>query len=109
MLIRRIVASACALCLAVPAAATAKDGYVGHVRHTVASVPAGDTKYDLPNQPATHNTAVAPQAASRASASSDDTNNWQIAALAEAALLAAVAVGAVAATGRRGSAPRMGA
>ena len=109
MLIRRIVASACALCLAVPAVAAAKDGYVGHVRHTVASIPAGDTKYDLPSQPPMHNTPVAPRAASQASASSDDANGWQIAAVGEAALLALVAVGAVAATGRRGSAPRMGA
>jgi hypothetical protein len=110
MLNRRIAAGACALCLAVPAAATAKDGYNGHVRHTVASVPAGDTKYDLPSQPPMHNTPVAPQAASQASASSsDDANGWQLAALGEAALLAVVAVGAVAATGRRGSAPRMGA
>jgi hypothetical protein len=109
MLIRRIVASACALCLAVPAVAAAKDGNVGHVRHTVASVPAGDTKYDLPHQQPTHNTPVLRQAAPQPSTSSDDANGWQVAALAEAALLAAVAVGAVAATGRRGSAPRMGA
>ena len=49
MLIRRIVASACALCLAVPAVATAKDvRYVGHVHHTAALVAVGDTKDDLP-------------------------------------------------------------
>ncbi|MGZ6754880.1 MAG: hypothetical protein ACXVEJ_15600, partial [Nocardioides sp.] len=49
MLIRRIVASACALCLAVPAVATAKDvRYVGHVHHTAALVATGDTKGDLP-------------------------------------------------------------
>ena len=86
MLSRRIVASACALCLALPAAATAKDvRYVGHVHHSVqavAVVAAGDTKSDLPGTvtatlpgdtksdlpgaiaptPASHNTAVAPQA-----------------------------------------------
>jgi hypothetical protein len=49
MLIRRIVASACALCLAVPAVATAKDvRYVGHAHHTAAIVVTGDTKNDLP-------------------------------------------------------------
>ena len=73
MLTRRLVASACALCLAVPAAATAKDvRYVGHVHHAAAivvtgdtkgdlpgavpAVAAGDTKDDLPSTPATHNT-----------------------------------------------------
>ena len=50
MLTRRIAASACALCLAVPAAAAAKDvRYVGHVTTTaVAVVATGDTKNDLP-------------------------------------------------------------
>ena len=48
MLTRRIVASACALCLAVPAAAGAKDvRYVGHAHHAVL-VATGDTKSDLP-------------------------------------------------------------
>jgi hypothetical protein len=48
MLTRRIVASACALCLAVPAAAGAKDvRYVGHAHHVVV-VATGDTKSDLP-------------------------------------------------------------
>ena len=108
MFFRRIVAGACALCLALPAVAAAKDGYMGHVRHAVASVPAGDTKYDLPGQPPMHNTAVAPQAAAQTNASSDDASGWQIAALAEAALLATVAVGAVALAGRRDGAPHMG-
>jgi hypothetical protein len=45
---RRIVASACALCLAVPTAAGAKDvRYVGHAHHAVV-VATGDTKSDLP-------------------------------------------------------------
>jgi hypothetical protein len=108
MLIRRLAASACTLCLTVPAVAAAKDGYVGHVRHTVASIPAGDTKYDLPAQPPMHNTPAAPQAMSQARASSDDENGWQIAALAEAMLRATVAVGAVAAASRRDRAPHMG-
>jgi hypothetical protein len=110
MLIRRFAASACALCLAVPAAAAAKDGYVGHPRHTVASIPAGDTKYDLPHQQPTHDTPVARQAALQPGSSSGDASGWQLAALAEAALLATVAVGATAAvSGRRDSAPHVGA
>jgi serine/threonine protein kinase HipA of HipAB toxin-antitoxin module len=49
MLIRRIAASACALCLAVPAVATAKDvRYVGHTHHATAVLAVGDTKGDLP-------------------------------------------------------------
>jgi hypothetical protein len=48
MLTRRIVAGACALCLAVPAAAGAKDvHYVGHA-HPAVVVATGDTKSDLP-------------------------------------------------------------
>ncbi|HEX6620241.1 MAG TPA: hypothetical protein VF024_11310 [Solirubrobacteraceae bacterium] len=48
MLTRRIVASVCALCLAIPAAASAKDvRYVGHAHHAVL-VATGDTKSDLP-------------------------------------------------------------
>jgi hypothetical protein len=47
MLIRRIVATVCALCLAVPAVAGAKDvRYVGHAHHAVL-VATGDTKSDL--------------------------------------------------------------
>ena len=49
MLTRRILASVCALCLVVPAAAGAKDvRYVGHVHHAAAIVVTGDTKGDLP-------------------------------------------------------------
>jgi hypothetical protein len=46
MLIRRIAASACALCLAVPAVAAAKDD-VGHAHHAAAVLAVGDTKGDL--------------------------------------------------------------
>jgi hypothetical protein len=47
MLTRRIVATVCALCLAVPAVAGAKDvRYVGHAHHAVL-VATGDTKSDL--------------------------------------------------------------
>ena len=48
MLTRRILASVCALCLVVPAAAGAKDvRFVGHTHHAVL-VATGDTKNDLP-------------------------------------------------------------
>jgi hypothetical protein len=46
MLIRRIAASACALCLAVPAVAAAKDD-VGHAHQAAAVLAVGDTKGDL--------------------------------------------------------------
>jgi hypothetical protein len=126
MLTRRLLASACALCLLVPAAAGAKDvRYVGHAHHAVlvatgdtkddvpgavAAVPPGDTKDDLPSTPASHNTAVAPRATSPSTASTHDaTNGWRLAAVIEGALLAAFATGAaVFMTGRRQRAPRMG-
>ena len=122
MLTRRIVASVCALCLAIPAAAGAKDvRYVGHAHHAVlvatgdtksdltgagAVVPPGDTKDDLPSTPASHDTAVAP----RATASTNHaTNGWRLAAVIEGGLLAAFAIGAaVFMTGRQHRAPRMG-
>jgi hypothetical protein len=46
MLIRRIAASACALCLAVPAVAAAKDD-VGHAHQAAAVLAVGDTKGEL--------------------------------------------------------------
>ena len=126
MLTRRLLASVCALCLLVPAAAGAKDvRYVGHAHHAVlvatgdtkndlpgdiAAVPPGDTKDDLPSTPASHNTAVAPRATSPSTASTHDaTNGWRLAAVIEGGLLAAFATGAaVFMTGRRHRAPRMG-
>ena len=126
MLTRRLLASVCALCLLVPAAAGAKDvRYVGHAHHAVlvatgdtkndvpgavAAVPPGDTKDDLPSTPASHNTAVAPRATSPSTASTHDaTNGWRLAAVIEGGLLAAFATGAaVFMTGRRQRAPRMG-
>ena len=126
MLTRRLLASACALCLLVPAAAGAKDvRYVGHAHHAVlvatgdtkndlpgdiAAVPPGDTKDDLPSTPASHNTADAPRATSPSTASTHDaTNGWRLAAVIEGGLLAAFATGAaVFMTGRRQRAPRMG-
>jgi hypothetical protein len=128
MLTRRIVASACALCLAVPTFAAAKP--VHH--HAVAVVATGDTKNDLhvdANQQAivgdtksdlpraiTH----APPATkpvtlprggtvNRTVASDGSTDGWQIAALAEGGLLAALAIAAgVSFAGRQHRAPRMG-
>ena len=112
MLTRRIVASVCALCLAVPTFAAAKP--VHH--HAVAVVATGDTKNDLhvdANQQAivgdtksdlpraiTH----APPATkpvtlprggtvNRTVAGDGSTDGWQIAALAEAGLLAVAALG----------------
>ena len=102
MLTRRIVASACALCLAVPAAATAKDvRYVGHVHHAAAIVATGDTKGDLPGavpavgagdtkddlscdaRDAQHGRrAAAPRRSSTAS-TDDATNSWRLAAVVE--------------------------
>jgi hypothetical protein len=127
MLTRRLVASACALCLAVPAVAGAKPvRYVGHVHHAAAIVVTGDTKGDLPGSipavgagdtkddlastPATHNTGVAPRATSQSTASTDDaTNGWRLAAVIEGGLLVAFAIGAaVFMTGRQHRAPRMG-
>ena len=127
MLTRRILASVCAQCLVVPAAAGAKDvRYVGHVHHAAAivvtgdtkgdlpgavpAVGAGDTKDDLPSTPATHNTGIAPRATSPSTASTDDaTNGWRLAAVIEGGLLIAFAIGAaVFMTGRQHRAPRMG-
>ena len=145
MLTRRIVASACALCLAVPAFAAAKPVH----QHAVPVVAAGDTKDDLhvdanqqaivgdtksdlhvdANQPTTVGDTKgdlpgaithAPPATkpvilprggtvNRTVAGDGSTNGWQIAALAEAGLLAAVAIAAgVSVAGRRDRAPRMG-
>jgi hypothetical protein len=129
MFTRRIVASACALCLLVPAAAGAKPisgPFHGHLHHTAAVVVAGDTSDDLRVQqyeqaisgdtkgalpraipPAT----LAPTAHATASNGSqhDGANGWHIAAVAEGALLAAFALGsAVFLAGRQRRDPRMG-
>jgi hypothetical protein len=123
MLTRRLLASVCALCLLVPAAAGAKDvRYIGHTHHAVlvatgdtkndvpgavAAVPPGDTKDDLPSTPASHNTAIAPRPTS--ASTQDATNGWRLAAVIEGGLLVAFATGAaVFMTGRRHRAPRMG-
>jgi hypothetical protein len=128
MITRRIVAGACALSLALPAAATAMPArYEGHLHHAVPGLStvatgdtksdlhvdsyeqaiAGDTKGNLPravvSAPPMHNTAV-----TRTVATDDDgANGWAVAA--GTAGLVAVALGAAALTaGRRHRAPRMG-
>jgi hypothetical protein len=140
---RRIVASVCALALAVPAAAAAVPAHdpsgaslATGTGHTVS----GDTKYDLQNKQdlapkgdtksdvtlsyadkvgalppeelaAAYGTTkidakpVSPRAA--VIADDGDTNGWRIAAIAEAGLLAAIALGSAALVGRRR--PRHGA
>jgi len=120
MLTRRIAASACALCLAVPAAATAKDvRYVGHSHHAVqavAIVATGDTKNDIVVPAGKSAGAIASLTDKQLSAayggrlhaahvtaagSTDDgPDGWQIAAVAEAGLLAAFALGAATFVGR---------
>jgi len=119
MLTRRIAASAVALCLTVPTVAAANGGpvFTGHVHHAVPVVVTGDTKNDL--HVATYEQAIAgdtkgrlPRAiaptpapanhvsgrpagrATPAVAGDGSTDGWQIAALAEAGLLAVVALGA---------------
>ena len=134
MLTRRIAASACALCLAVPAAAAAKPTcvYVGHVHHAAAVVATGDTKNDLhvaaagrpsPATPratcprrsrsrprtSTVASAAAGRADDRASRATGRPTAGSSPPSLEAGLLAAVALGAaVVMTGRQHRAPRMG-
>jgi hypothetical protein len=106
MSIRRLAASAaCALSLAVPAAALAvpiQDPVAPKQQPAVVAY--GDTKYDLQNQqdlsapigdtksdlkPVVPTTPAAPSFAKH----DDNTNGWQIAALAEAGLLAVALLG----------------
>jgi hypothetical protein len=138
MLTRRLAACACALALVIPAAAIASpasDPEVATPAHTVY----GDTKYDLQNQSGpiapvrgtesldrvgsmtaeqlaaaygrTKPAAPAHAAPARAAIVSNngDTNGWRIAAVVEAAVLAAFAIGGVVLIGgRQRRAPRMG-
>jgi hypothetical protein len=119
MFVRRLAAGACALCLVVPTAASAMPGpeFAGHVQHTTAVVATGDTKSDLhvqsyqqaisgdtkgrlpraiaPAPATTKPVSVTPAGrAAPAVAGDDSTDGWQIAALAEAALIAVVALAA---------------
>ena len=119
MFVRRIAAGACALCLVVPAAASAMPGgpvFTGHVHHTTAVVATGDTKNDLHIQtyeqaisgdtkgrlpraiapaPAPSKPGVTPAGRATPAVAGDGTSDgWQIAALAEAGLIAVVALAA---------------
>ena len=125
MLTRRIVACACALALAVPAAAGARAGFdAPPTAHHVAygdtkydlqnqqdvGSPKGDTKYDIKtsyadrvgsltaSQLAAAYGGTGPLHAAPVVTASNDpgTNGWRIAAVAEAGLLAAIALGAAA-------------
>ena len=129
---RRIIPVLCALAVAVvPATALAQPAQDPSPAVTHGGVVYGDTKYDLQNQqdqkaisgdtkgnlpraiapagtpaetPAKPTTPV-----STPTASDDTTNGWQIAALGEAAVLAAFALGGVALVARRQHrAPNMG-
>ena len=117
MFIRRIAASACALSLIIPAAAVAVPIHdpvapeqqpaavaYGDTKYDLQnqqdlSAPIGDTKSDLkpatnvdPSRPAVQLPTPGPRAGSR-SPRTTTSNGWQIAAWAEAAVLAALAVG----------------
>ena len=119
---RRVVASVCALALAVPAVASARPGFDPPVK-TTDHVVYGDTKYDLQNKhdrapkgdtkndvkPSYANKVGSLSAAQMAAAygmyeptvvaspstdSSDDgTNGWRIAAMVEAGVFVAIALG----------------
>jgi hypothetical protein len=137
LLSRRIAtASACALALAVPAVAGAQpiqDAPVafGGPASAPAHVAYGDTKYDLQNQQdqktakssyadrvgsltpaqlaAAYGTTTPPAAAKTPAVSAGDSSDgWQIAAIGEAALIAAFAFGSVAVVRARRGTPRMG-
>ena len=115
MLVRRLAASACALSLIIPAAAVAVPIHDPVApKQQPAAVAYGDTKYDLQNQQdlstgvdrvgslspkqlvAGYGATKPATPAAPAFASHDDTTDgWQIAAWAEAAVLAALAVGSV--------------
>ena len=107
---RRIIPVLCALAVAVvPATALAQPAQDPSPVVTRGGVVYGDTKYDLQNQqdlsapigdtksdltPVTPAVQLTP-ATPKSFASHDDGNGWQIAAWAEAAVLAALAVGSV--------------
>jgi hypothetical protein len=135
---RRLIPVLCALAVAVvPAAALAQPAQDPSPAATHGAVVYGDTKYDLQNQSdqkaptgvsayeqaisgdtkgnlprAIAPTGTPAQPTTRVStptASDDTTNGWQIAALGEAAVLLAFALGGVALVARRQSrAPHMG-
>jgi hypothetical protein len=127
MLTRRIAASACALCLAVPTFAAAKPVHhhavpvvaVGDTKndlHVDANQQAivGDTKSDLPraitHAPPATKPVILPRGGTvnRAVAGDGSTDGWQIAALVQAALLAVCALGAVVLISGRSRSRRLG-
>ena len=111
MFTRRIVAGVCALALAVPAVASARPGYDPPVK-TTDHVVYGDTKYDLQSKqdlapkgvvgdtkndivPAGKGVGTVVAVHRQPIAATDDgTNGWRIVAVAEAGVLAAIALGA---------------
>lgn len=113
---RRIIASVCALALAVPATASAlpaQDTATGKAQHvaygdtkydlqnqTDLGVPTGDTKNDLPQA------TTAPVPAPAAKPADDGTDGWLIAAIAAGGVLAAMfaAAGVALTRTRRGPA-----
>jgi hypothetical protein len=129
---RRLVASACALCLALPAAAAAKPADQrphGFLHQTAPVVQTGDTKSDLHAQsyvqaisgdtqgqlpraivpaPEAPQPANTPSANPTAVAGDGSTDGWQIAAIGEAALIAAFAFGSAAVIRSRRRTPHVG-
>ena len=121
MITRRIVTTVCALCFAVPAAAGASPAQnppivgSGHAVHGAATAkgPYGIAPVTSPQDAATAKGpyGIAPATApARATVAShgDNTSDWRTAALSEAALLAALALGSALLLQTRRSAPRTG-
>ena len=118
MLTRRIVASACALCLAIPAAASASPATdppnlvnaKGPYGMTLATDPPNLVKaigpYGMTTTVPQATTPTTPHAAS--ASNHDATDNWRTAAISEAALLAALALGSALVLTPRRRAPRLG-
>ena len=117
MLTRRIVASACALCLAIPAAASASPATdppnlvkaEGPFGMTLATDPPNLVKAKGPYGMTTTVPQATTSTTPHASASNHDaTGNWRTAAISEAALLAALALGSALVLTPRRRAPRLG-
>jgi hypothetical protein len=110
MLNRRIVTSVCALCFAIPATAGASPAQ-GPYGLSTAAAPQDGVKAKGPYG---LSTATAPQdgtgakAPLAASSGRGGVNGWRTAAISEAALLAAFALGAALLLSARRRAPRMG-
>ena len=116
MLIRRIVMSACALCIAVPSAASASAATdppkpAGPYGVTTAIDPSTIVKakgpYGVTLKTDPQNTTRATAHPASAS-SSNGINDWRTAAISEAALMAALALGSAWFLSARRHAPRLG-